>query len=153
MTNPEQKTFLIALMIVVVGIVGAVGLKLCWDDYQIRRAQAQGPVIVKLLDQIRPFPGATQVPSDYEGPTANEYAASVWRYYQADAPCEEIQRHLDAEAVQNGFARASVEHQNSGVQVYHRRGEYEMRIVFEPQNSVACDFAVSVNWTAFDLLD
>ena len=99
------------------------------------------------LDKIRPFPGSARIPSE-EGPSTNEYASAVWRYFRADAECSDVQAHLDAEAIRNGIAFDSIGHQNSGTQIYHRQEEYEMRSQFEPQNNPVCDYAVSVNWTA-----
>ena len=129
-------------------IISAFGFKIFWDDYQIDRAMEESPKIVALLDKIRPFPGSSRIPSEYEGPSANEYASAVSRYFRADAECSDVQAHLDAKAIRNGFAFDSIGHQNSGTQVYHRQEEYEMRSQFEPQNNLVCDYAVSVNWTA-----
>ena len=138
------------ILIMVAIFVSAFGLKIFWDGYQMDRAMEQNPKVIAMIDQIRPFSGSSRIPSEYEGPSTNEYASAVWRYYFAEAKCSEVQTHLDAEALRNGFKFDYFGHQNSGTQVYHRQGEYEMRELFEPQTNDVCNYALSVNWYGLD---
>ena len=123
-----------------------VGLKLVWDDYQMGRAVRQRPIVVALIDKIRPFNGSIRIDTGSEITSTNEYAASVWRDYRADANCAAVQEHLDAEARRIGFTFHSVQRNDARTLVFHREGEYEIRSYVEPQNSGDCDYAVSVNW-------
>jgi len=136
------------ILIMAALVLCAFASKIFWDDYQMKRAMAQNPKVVGLLNQIEPFPTSSRVPSEYEGPSTNEYASSVWRYYRANSKCSDVQAHLDAEAVRNGFEFESVQRYSGNKEVFHQRGEYEMRALFEPQTDGVCSYAVSVNWYA-----
>lgn len=136
----RNLTLIIATLVVL-----PFGLKLLWDDYQMRRAMEQTPKVLALIDQIRPFSGSTRIDNG-DAYTTSEYASSVWRHYLADAKCTDVQEHLDAEARRVGFTFNSVQPHNAGKQVFHRNGQYEIRTFWDAQNGDDCAYAVSVNW-------
>ncbi|MEJ7849573.1 MAG: hypothetical protein WKF92_15935 [Pyrinomonadaceae bacterium] len=134
------------LIITVVILMSMFLLKVAWDEYQAHRASEQIPIVVGIIEQIQPFPGSARVESDSEGPSANAYATVVWWSYRANAKCSDVRAHLDAEASRIAFQFHSIQNYSGNTQVFHRKGDYETRWLFHPQNGSACDYAVSVNW-------
>src|SRR5687767_9818436 len=99
MTKPARNF----LLITAAGVVLSISAKIFWDDYQFDRAMEQSPKVVGMMDQIRSFPESLRIESKYDGPSVNEYATAVHRYYHTDAKCSDVEAFLDSEAVSGGF--------------------------------------------------
>ena len=146
----RRITFVLFLLIAAVGSAFvAYGI---WEDHHKQRAVEKLPTVISLLDRIQPFPGSTRVNLERgEQASAHEFAAAVvWRQYESEATCSEVQTHFEEQAIKIGFQFGSDHSYRSNSARTFRDGEYEFRFVLKPRARSGCDIAISTNWYGFE---
>ena len=123
-----------------------------WEDQHKQRAIEKLPGVISLLDRIQPFPGSVRVNLERgEQASAHEFAAAVvWRQYDSDATCSEVQTHFEEQATKIGFTFESDDSYNNNSARTFQNGEYEFRFILEPRTQSGCDIAISTNWYGFE---
>jgi hypothetical protein len=123
-----------------------------WENHHRQRSIEKLPTVISLLDQVQPYPGSVRVNLERgEQASAHEFAAAVvWRQFDSDATCSEVQSHFEEQARKIGFPFGTDDSYNNNSARTFRNGEYEFRFVLEPRARSGCDIAISTNWYGFE---
>lgn len=137
-------SILILLAVPVFLFVGKLG----WDEYQQRRAAAMLPEVVGMIDAILLPPETVQVNASEPASvgSANEYAASIWRYYKVEIPFSDLRTHIERQISQMGFTFYDESSSYGGPQFLYRKGEFEIRLCEITNPKGAYNVALSANW-------